>query len=101
EAAGAFVAVTRDERDRVALVEQLDHAFDLRFANLEVLSDAGKVERSYSVHGSHPPRGGTWGKHDGLVNSATRSAYSSAPAGGCQGGSTSRRSRNRAIFRPA
>ena len=42
--AGALLAVARDERDGVALVEQLHHAFDLDFADLKVLSDPRKVE---------------------------------------------------------
>ena len=35
EAAGAFLAVARDERDGVALVEQLHHALDLHLADLQ------------------------------------------------------------------
>jgi hypothetical protein len=34
QAAGAFFAVPRDERDGVAFVEQLHDAFDLDFADL-------------------------------------------------------------------
>src|SRR5262249_4187104 len=44
EVAGPFLAVARDERDGVALIEQLNHALDLQLANLEVLGDAREVE---------------------------------------------------------
>ena len=39
EAAGAFLAIARDERDGVALVEQLHHGFDLHLADLQILRD--------------------------------------------------------------
>ena len=42
--AGALLAVARDERDGVALVEQMHDRLDLQLADLQVLGDAGEVE---------------------------------------------------------
>src|SRR6185295_17463638 len=50
EAAGPLLAVAGDERDRVALVEQLDHALHLQLADLKVLGDAGEVRVRGGVH---------------------------------------------------
>src|SRR5262249_43049930 len=42
--AGALLAVTGDERHRVALVEQLHHALHLHLADLQVLGDPRQVK---------------------------------------------------------
>ncbi len=44
EPAGALLTVARDERDGVALVEQVDHGLDLQLADLQVLGDAREVQ---------------------------------------------------------
>ena len=50
KSAGSFLAIASDERDRIALVEQLDHAFDLDFTDLEVLCDPCEINGVYIVH---------------------------------------------------
>jgi hypothetical protein len=56
EAAGALLAVAGDERDGVALVEQLHHAFHLHLADLQVLGDARQVK----VRGGGRDHGGNY-----------------------------------------
>ena len=50
QAAGPLLAVARDERDRVALVEQLDDALHLNAPDLEVLRDPAQVDLNRVVH---------------------------------------------------
>jgi hypothetical protein len=50
ESAGSFFAIASDERNRIALVEQLDDAFDLDFADLEVLRDPCEINGDDIVH---------------------------------------------------
>src|SRR5439155_18765293 len=58
QTAGALLAIASDEGDRVAFIEQLHDAFDLHFANLQVLGDARALWRGNRVHWSvHPSRG--------------------------------------------
>ena len=51
QVAGPLLAVAGDERDRVALVEQLDDALHLDAPDLQVLGDATKIDLDRVVHG--------------------------------------------------
>ena len=50
QVAGAFLPVPRDERDRVALVEQLNDALHLHAPNLQILRDPAQVDLNRGVH---------------------------------------------------
>src|SRR5262249_29645128 len=54
EATGPLLAVAGVERDRIALVEQLDHVFHLDLADLHILCNTRTVE-SHFVHGCVNP----------------------------------------------
>ena len=49
--AGPFLAVAGDERNRVALVEQLDDALHLDAPDLQILRDPAQVDLNRVVHG--------------------------------------------------
>ena len=51
EVARPFLAVSRDERDGVPLVEELDDALHLHAPDLQVLRDSPQVDRDGVVHG--------------------------------------------------
>ena len=51
QVAGPLLAVAGDERDRVALVEQLDDALHLNAPDLQVLRDPAQVDLNRGVHG--------------------------------------------------
>ena len=51
QAAGSLSSIACDERDGVAFVEQLDRAFNLQLANLQVLGDAREIQGRCFVHG--------------------------------------------------
>ena len=48
--AGPFLAVAGDERNRVALVQQLDDALHLDAPNLQILRDSAQVDLNRVVH---------------------------------------------------
>ena len=50
QVAGPLLAVAGDERDRVALVEQLDDALHLNAPNLQILRDPAQVDLNRVVH---------------------------------------------------
>ena len=54
--AGAFFAIAGDKGDRVAFVQKLHDAFDLHFANLQVLRDARAFWRGDRLHETIHPR---------------------------------------------
>src|SRR5262249_5378106 len=56
ETAGAFLAIAGDERDSVALVEELDDAFNLHLANLQILRDPRALERGCFIDHDGCPR---------------------------------------------
>src|SRR5439155_21338274 len=52
EPAGPLLAIASDERDGIAVIEQLHHTLDLDLFDLQVLRDPRAFQRSDVVHGS-------------------------------------------------